>query len=251
MGNKAVLKTGDEALWKSTFRFLLRPAMRLWAAQRLATLNTVPRPLDEPNAVAAGESPARILLLGGGLALGLGVLSNDLALPGQMARMIALQTGRGAEVDLRVAFHVSELVGIARSVDLGSYDGVVVTADVGDLVALTPPPKWEAAMAALINEVMARARPDVRIVLANVQPIRSMETYDSMLGTLMFRHSRITDSLTRELAATNPRVAFIPTCAPTIVVEGRYRTADQYRLWAEPIVAALEITALGVQRPMS
>ncbi|CAN5268751.1 hypothetical protein BH09ACT1_BH09ACT1_12170 [soil metagenome] len=240
---------GDSAVWKRLVRFMLRPAMRLWAAQRLATLNTVPRPLDEPNAVAAGESPARILLLGGGLALGLGVLSNDLALPGQMARMIALQTGRGAEVDLRVAHHASELASIARSLDLEGFDGVVVTADVGDLVALTPPPKWEASMTALIDEVLARVRPDVRIVLATVQPIHSQETYDSLLGNLMHRHSRITDSLGRGLADKYPRVVFIPTEEPTIVVEGRYRTADQYRLWAEPIVAALEIAALGAKRP--
>jgi hypothetical protein len=240
---------GDSAVWKRIIRFIMRPAMRLWAAQRSATLNTVPRPLDEPSAVAAGESPARILLVGGGLALGLGVLSHDLALPGQMARMIALQTGRGAEVDLKVAYHASELADIARSLDLARYDGVVVTADVGDLVALTPPPKWEASMTTLIDEVIARSRPDVRIVLATVQPVHSMETYDSLLGNFMYRHSRITDNLSRGLAAKYPRVAFIPTEEPTIVVQGRYRTADQYRRWAEPIVAALEIPSHGQTRP--
>lgn len=236
---------GDSVVWKRIFRFVLRPTMRVWAAQRSTTLKTVPRPLDAPHAESAGESPARILLLGGGLALGLGVLSHDLALPGQIARMIALATGRGAEVDVRVAYHASELLDLAKSVDLARYDGVVVTADVDDLIALTPPEKWQASMVALIAEVFARVGPDVRLVLANVQPIGSMETYDSLLGNLMFRHARITDSLSRSLAASHPRVHFVPTEEPTIVVEGRFRTADQYRRWAEPIVEALAIAPLG------
>ena len=75
----------------------LRPLMRSWVRQVFRNLADVPRPLDDPRAHASGVDSDRILLFGGGAAVGWGVLSHNLALPGSLARALSDLTGRGAD----------------------------------------------------------------------------------------------------------------------------------------------------------
>lgn len=79
---------------------LLRPVMRVWAASLERDFQGAPRPHDIPQAHSAGIDSDRILLVGCGPAVGWGVVSHDLALPGSLARELSGLTGRGVDVDV-------------------------------------------------------------------------------------------------------------------------------------------------------
>jgi hypothetical protein len=65
--------------------------------------------------IAPGLDPVRVLVFGGGLAVGYGVASRDDAFDGPLARRIAGATGRGAVVENRAVRHVT-LPQTARSI---------------------------------------------------------------------------------------------------------------------------------------
>ena len=83
---------------------LLYSVSRVFAVTQLlragVSVEPLPRPTDATIAHASGNNPDRMLLLGSGPAMGYGVLSHDLALPGQLARQISAASGRGVTVDV-------------------------------------------------------------------------------------------------------------------------------------------------------
>jgi hypothetical protein len=79
---------------------IIRPIMRLLHYRIDRRLRHVPHPTDSPHVHAPGADPDRVLLFGSGPAVGYGVLSNDLALPGHLARQLSTITGRGADIDV-------------------------------------------------------------------------------------------------------------------------------------------------------
>ena len=78
----------------------LAPTMRAWALAAERESTNIPMPTDAPQAHAAGVDSDRILIFDSGPAVGRGVMSHDLALPGAPARAVSARTGRGVDVDL-------------------------------------------------------------------------------------------------------------------------------------------------------
>ncbi|TFC85081.1 hypothetical protein E3T28_04230 [Cryobacterium sinapicolor] len=67
---------------RELIRWALAPGTRTWAAASERGFGDVFMPTDAPQAHSAGVESDRILILGSGLAVGRGVVSHNLALPG-------------------------------------------------------------------------------------------------------------------------------------------------------------------------
>ena len=151
---------------------LLAPLAARWGRRVREELDVVPHPFDSPRRFIAGPDPDRVLVLGNGPAIGFGVLTQELALPGRLARRLADATGRGAVVDVvsrrgTTAGTAPRLLDEAR---MGLYDAILVCIGSSDAYNLEPEQRWRADLGQLLDALRAAATPST--VLA-VLPIRA------------------------------------------------------------------------------
>ncbi|MCU1438753.1 MAG: putative diguanylate cyclase [Naasia sp.] len=219
---------------------LFAPALDAWHRHLRAYWDTIPRPRDAPGSYAAGTSPDRVLIVGTGPAAGWGVLSHDLALPGQLARRLSERTGHGADVDL-VATPFMTIGNVARELAdtrLWRYDAVVVVLGVPDVLSLTPVRDWEERLEALLRLLNSSCSASTHIVVTGIQPLRSVRPLDTPIGALLDRRGRRYDCVTAALVRGRPRVSFVPLELGPDSAEG---SSSLYAEWGERIAEALEV----------
>jgi hypothetical protein len=224
--------------------------MKTWSTERISSLYKIPFPSDAPKGLVVGPETIRILLLGNGLAHGWGVLSHNLAFPGQIARGIAFRTGQGAEVDLLTATRLKDLIPIVRSHQTDGYDAIVIQCSAEEALALKPPDQWRFYLAELLETLTRQSKRSIPIVIASVQPIHTIPIFRGPLGRIAERHVTFLNRVTGELSESYPNVRFVKTEAPSSTeCVGRYRSADQYRIWAQPLaLSIIEVRDLLLER---
>ena len=223
---------------------LLAPLMRCWVASAQRSSKAPFRPMDVPQAHAPGCDSDRILIFGAGPAMGWGVTTHDLALPGAVARALSARTGRGADVDLiaQPDMLLSHAISELPRLNLSRYDAVIIVLGVNDAVTLTPPARW-CQEAALFYNALRRSSPaDTKIIVAGIPPIRSISIFDSPLGSVADRHANALNRETARLCSDSPVVTFVPLGAPTRIVEDdvRHRSPETYADWASDLADSLE-----------
>lgn len=87
--------------------------------------------------VVVGESPIRVLLVGGGVAIGLGVRTRAEALDGQLAAILSERTGRGVVVDTRIStgLRLKDTVEILGASGALTFDVVVFASSFRDALS--------------------------------------------------------------------------------------------------------------------
>lgn len=145
----------------------LLPPREASIRRRAATKDRSPR--DVPFATVAGADPDRVLLIGPGPALGHGVETHDLALPGQLARRLSVVTGRGAHVAALPSSpeDLGELADALASQVLFNWDVVVITLGDADATRLRSVRSFEFQLARLLTTVLQRAHPAARVVVTS------------------------------------------------------------------------------------
>ncbi|HSP53207.1 MAG TPA: GAF domain-containing protein [Cryobacterium sp.] len=243
----------QRGLVRELIRSALAPAMRTWAAASERGFGGIPMPTDAPQAHSAGIDPDRVLILGSGPAVGRGVVSHELALPGSLARALSAQTGRGADVDLIAnprmcaATALLELTGVR----LSRFDAIVLFLGVNEAVNLVSARAWQRDLGKLLRFLTASSPPNTRIIVAGIQPIRSIPVFDSPLGNLADKHARLLNRVTvRLVAGSGDEVAFVPSSAPPKPPPGRYRSTESYAHWAD-ILASELAPLLGADRALT
>jgi hypothetical protein len=199
-------------------------------------LDTVPHPVDAPRQTVVGPDPDRVLVLGNGPAIGFGVLTQELALPGHLARRLAATTGRGATVDVlarrgTTAASAPRLLGEVR---LPHYDAVVLCIGSSDAYNLVPVERWRTDLAQLLDAVRAASTPSTVIAVLGVRPLQRPNAASGRAGTMVDTHARRLDEVAAEVCAVRPGVVRIatPDAAPP-------RTAASYDALAEQVVPVL------------
>jgi len=220
---------------------LLSLAMKYWTPWEPATSGT-PRANDAPRGHAPGSDSDRILLLGSGPASGWGVTSHEVALPGALAREVALRTGRGVDVELvsRVDMTAGDAQRYLNGRDLTAFDAVVVTLGVNDALRLTPPPAWRAAMSRLLSGLLD-ASSGASIMVVGIQPITSIPAFRSRRGAIAERHGLRLNTETQDICAQDLRTTFVPLPPQSTSPPGddRHRSSQQYQEWARTIADPL------------
>ncbi|TFB55006.1 SGNH/GDSL hydrolase family protein [Cryobacterium tagatosivorans] len=231
-------------------RWALVPVMRAWAARAGAGLGHVPRPTDAPHARSAGIDSDRVLVFGSGPAVGWGVLSHDLGLPGSLARALSARTRRGVEVDAIFNPHSTARSAVAdlRDHDLSRYDAIVVTLGGNDALTLTSVRAWRRDLSAFLRMLVRGSSRSTQVFMMGVQPIRAVPVFDGPLGSIAERHAQLLNQTTAVLCRSLPRTTFVPLTARPGVPSDRFRTAEDYRHWAG-LLADSMVGPLGVERP--
>jgi hypothetical protein len=209
---------------------LTRGAVRAWYAAGAEGFAWIPRPSGGPLVSVAGPDALQVLLLGGGPAVGWGVATHELGLAGAMAREVSRQTGRGVDV-LTVADHTIDIrsAGPAmQGLDLRSFDCVVLTLGVEDVVKGVRPARWSRQLTQLLDEMRGAASVGTHIVVAGIQPVRSIPVYDHPLADALTDEARRLNVLTASICAGRAQTTFVPLPADPANPPGPRRTPKNY-----------------------
>ena len=223
----------------------MRPFMRLMLINLTRTVDRLPTPVDAPHAHASGADPDRILIYGSGPAVGYGVLSHDLAIPGQLSRQISSATGRGVDLDViaDTALEIDGAIGPLDGVELWRYDAIMVTIGTNDALTLITIDQWRAGMTRLIDHLVANAGVGTRIYVVAVPLISAIDIYAGMTGWLAERHANRLNSETKRISGRYDQVSYVPFSPLVRADFTRYRSAATYQQWAgllgEPLIRDL------------
>jgi len=220
---------------------MLAPFMRAWSVSQGERLSPVPLPIDTPQATVSGPNKANVLLFGAGPAVGWGVLSHDLALPGSLARALSARTGRGVQVDLVAdsAFTAVTALEPLAALDLDRYEYIVVVLGVNDAIRLTPLRRWESELATLLDWLEGATSDSTNILVTGIQPIRSIHTFDTPLGDVADRHARSMNCVTTALVEPRTRTGYVALPSPPDGRRDRHRESGAYVYWARSLANAL------------
>ena len=225
------------------FAGLAQRAADMWSSAviRLATPpdQDAPRPPQRDTVSGPGHDPDRVLLAGGGSAVGWGVLDHHLALAGYVARQVAGITGRGVDLDVNVnpVGSIPLLLSSLSSGTLARYDALVLTVGTHEAHQFMSVATWRSQLTALLDRIAGASNaPSVVVVGA--------EEGRPGAGIIERRaHARAAqlNAATRELVRLRPRVAFVASGIvsrdPAAVVDSPH--ADLYDRAARAIAPTL------------
>ena len=232
----------------------LAPLMRFMASTVEKRLTEIPRPTDAPSAHSSGLDPDRILVIGSGLASGWGVRTNDLALPGHLARELTRLTSRGTDVDLITDHRMTVADGLSAiaRVDLQRYDAVVVTLGVTDAMQRTRRSDWEQHMDELLNEIATRSSFTTHALVTGIQPIRSIPVYNTWWGQVADRRAHQFNHITEALVGAHVRMSYVDLPGERIP-NRRHTDPVMYQRWAKLLAThlAAQLDAAVVSAPQA
>ncbi len=224
-----------------------------WADGACRAFATEKRPLGPARAVADGPQPRRILLIGGGAAVGRGFTSHDLALPGAIARALRARTGRGAVVDIIADPELTAvgLTAVLGTVELALYDAVITT--VGDIDALRgiAPRDWRDRVRSAMGIWQHRVTDGRVLLMVAIPSLRD----EPAVG---LAHGRVIDAFTSGLNAITEEAAEEHSGVRTTLLPEAQRVAgrvspETVELWgaqlADELLEHLPARRLGAAQP--
>jgi hypothetical protein len=212
-------------------RGILLPFMRSWGANVLRGLTYFPRPYDDPRTHASGVDSDRILLFGGGPAVGWGVSSHDLGLPGTLARAVSAITERGADVDVvsDPGLTAAGATGALAAVHLDRYDAVVVTLGLIESVQLGSLRAWRRHIDALLDQLQTGLPGTAHVFLLGIHTVTRMTRYDRFIAAVADQHRGDLNQILADVAQHRDRVTYIPFDPPRNDRVSRDASANEYR----------------------
>jgi hypothetical protein len=220
---------------------LLRPVMRAWYAKQMLSGGSLPKPLDDPIVRATQPDADQVLLLGNGPLHGWGVLTHQMSVTGHLARETYGETGRPCTV----RYIGDEMMNIrsARAWigthDLSGYDAVVIAIGMNDAVRLTPLKVWAKEYRALLEFLTGELKPAARIVVAGLEPVRSVTVFDHPLGNVAEYHASRMSTLLEDLTEGFPAVTYFRFPRVDADPDRPHGSSGVYRLWAKNIAPHL------------
>lgn len=233
---------------------LLGPIFRLWSPffllQAGLAASSLPKPTDAPKTHVPGPDPDRILVVGGGIAVGFGVLSHELGIVGHLSRMVSAVTGRGVESDIiaEADFRIHEVADQLREVNLASYDAVVLFLGVTDSIRHTSARSWNRSLTSVLEDFGDRLAAGAQVFVVGIQPVRQVTTVNYGVGAAAERHSHLLERESVRVCANIPHASYV-LFQPKLEHSDRYRTSAMYQKWAA-LVAPQVAEALQRSHPM-
>ena len=228
-------------------RLVSVPVMMIWLISQRSNLQSIPRPTDAPHAHAAGFNSDRVLIFGSGPAVGWGVVSHEIALPGSLARALSARTGRGTDVDVvaDMRINVGNALASLRLLQANRYDAIVLVLGANDAVRLRTLAQWLKLLASVLSHLHQDA-PHTRIFVAGVPPIQSVPGFKTRLGAMAQNHAEQMNLVTADLCASLPRITFVPLSAAKQLPAHVRPDGRTYRYWASEIadVAARQLVEI-------
>jgi lysophospholipase L1-like esterase len=232
-------------------RLVVAPLTRSWLIQQQRLGQSVPRPSDAPEAFAAGPNADRILIFGSGPAVGWGVLTNQIALPGSLARALSRRTGRGTMVELvaDMRITVNNAPQVLSAIDTSRFDVIVVVLGANDAVKLMSLPTWSKRFFAVLSGLDQRTSGQSRTFVTGIPPIETIPGFGSRLGAIVAAHAlQMNNATARLCGSVNATYVPLPAVEPTNALG--VRDGQTYRKWASDIadIIAPQLDELKTRR---
>jgi hypothetical protein len=203
-----------------------------WLSLITGSMECAIRPQDAPTVRAAGPHPYRVLLLGGGVAAGLGVSRHDRALPGHLARHLASISGRGVDLDItaRLGMTLTDARTEIDGRDLTGYDAIVLALGTADALAALPTLQWRERFERLLTALLSKSHPNTRILSLGTHP----SPWAPYLHPYLTRRAarRLTDynQICRELCWSLPRTSYLAPLDKPSAPTTQYAAGDYERI---------------------
>ena len=120
---------------------------------------------------------------------------------------------------------------------LWRYDVIVL--GVNDALRLTPLDTWREKLDELVAGVEEATSTGTKVIVTGIHPIRSIPTFDSMLGTVADQHATVMNEISEQACARSQRSTFAPLTAVSTVNTKRHREPGAYTQWADEIARAI------------
>jgi GAF domain len=211
--------------------------MHSWTLAVVRNLSFVPRPSDDPRTHASGVDIDRVLVFGSGVAVGWGVSSHDLALPGSLARALSVLTGRGTDVDVlaRPGYRVSNAVRNLGTIDVSRYDAIVLTLGLIEAAQLISIRTWRRDFDRLLDYLAEST--SARIYVLGVRSLTRITAYDALVAPVASQHRAALNHASAQLCVRDKRATFIGFDPPQSKERTRYRSTEDYRNTARFLAA--------------
>ncbi|WP_166787981.1 GAF domain-containing protein [Cryobacterium adonitolivorans] len=220
---------------REVLRRAMVPAMLAWLTTLDRQFRGIPLPADAPQAHSPGVDSDRILIVGGGPAIGWGVLSHTIALPGALARALTARTGRGADVDVIARSSMTprsapEHIDFAN---LWRYDAVVLTLGIADAGRLTSTRAWRRDLSSLVEQIQRSSSLGTEVFLAGIVPLATMPVFSGPFGALAGAQALELNAASVDVCAGVKRLTFVSLPGTPVGASGRFRSASDYDIWAD------------------
>lgn len=235
---------------------VLRPVMKA-KTRSIHSDTAIPRPSDTGPVSTPGDYPDRILLLGNGALAGWGVRTHDDAIPGHLARELTSLTSHGTEVHLKMDHTVTidTITRLTDTIDLTEFDAIVIVVGASDALQLLPLKKWDAAIQALLAELLRLTPTPTEIILFGIQPPSTVPVFALNEGGVVDQRADAFNTISSTHCTgrihfltppTLPRIGPTSALAATGNAEEQ-RVSASYQVWARHI--ATELDALRPRNP--
>lgn len=230
----------------------LRPIMRAWYATEIAAGGSSPKPLDAPTVTATQPGADNVLLIGNGPLHGWGVLTHRLAITGHLANECRAETGRPCSVHYigDEAMTIASTRAWIGDHNLAQYDAVVVVLGMNDAVRLTPLKKWEEDYRALLEYLTEKTNVGTPMVVAGLQPVRSVTPYNKALGNVAEFHAGRMNKVVEDITSDFSAITYFRLPEPVMDPGMPLGSTSVYRSWASDIATHLSL-ALDTVRALN
>ena len=158
----------------------------------------------------AGPDPDRVLLTGSTSAVGWGVINHDLGLAGYLARMTAVVTQRGLNVEVAAEAQLDAASVTARlSADVTSrYDAVVLTVGLREALEFMPVDLWMRRLTSLLDRIQGARNDPPGVVIVGAEEVFPVPLPGWFTGVVS-RRARELNATSREIVAGRERVRYV------------------------------------------
>lgn len=212
---------------------LLHPIVTSWRTASDSSWRRLPRPHGEPVVYAAGPEPLRVLLVGGGIAVGYGTVSHDLALAGHIARRVAALTGRGISVDILAGADelISRAPKLLGRVDLAQFDAIVATFGGAEAATFLSVHRWRRQLDTMLDFIETVVPRGVPVVIGAVPLI---DNIPGVWGRLTQRRAQQVNDESRRACKRRDTAVFaaINDVAPRFLAA---MNRDVYAAWGDSL----------------
>lgn len=219
----------------------LRQLSRLLYSYQLGVNAHSMQPNDSPSVRTGDIAADRLLVIGTGPAWGAGVVTHQLALPGQLSRALRMRSRTSCDVDY-VGHEVMDLGSTPAwigSRSLVGYDTVLIILGTNDAARLTPVSDWENELRTLLDRVLRDTRAETPVVVAGVPPLRYYRALHPICRVLGDRHAAKLNSATERISADHERVTYFRLGAARPDNQQRLGSPKMYAEWAEMAAEAV------------
>src|SRR5687768_13599477 len=187
------------------------PLLYLQGQYTRRKVGLLPDPEGETTGITgAGDSFAKLLVIGESTVAGLGARTHDLALAGKFAQELGERLGRPVQWTVIGKNGVTAKRTIDELVPLipdEQFDYILVGLGGNDVMKLSSPRKWRRDMTRLL-EILRERNPGAAIFITNCPMIKYSPAIPHPIKFLLWELSKIHDANAREFTATMERVYY-------------------------------------------